>query len=99
MSIQMQTFICIDDFEYLRNKYAIPHGRGVTRYSTIEAVFGDSFFNEMYEKKQEASKKKREKNAYILQMTKRKSHDIIIPSTSGFAFEPTIFIQKFMRSV
>ena len=56
--LQMQTFVCISDFEYMRDKYGRPYGWGVARYSTPEAMFGENFFDDVYEKKPTDSKKK-----------------------------------------
>ena len=56
--LQMQTFVCIADFEYMRDKYGKQYGWGVARYSTPEALFGEHFFDEIYECQPEESKKK-----------------------------------------
>lgn len=56
--LQMQTFVCISDFEYAIDKHGMPYGWGIARYSTPEAMFGEHFFDEIYEQKPEISKKR-----------------------------------------
>ena len=56
--LQMQTFVCISDFEYMRDKYGNEYGWGVARYSTPENMFGDDFMTETYETEPEVSKRK-----------------------------------------
>lgn len=38
--LQMQTYVCVADFEYALDKYGRPYGWGVARYTTPEALFG-----------------------------------------------------------
>ena len=38
--LQMQTYICVADFEYMRDKYGKQYGWGVARYSTPEELLG-----------------------------------------------------------
>lgn len=38
--LQMQTYVCVADFEYMRDKYGKQYGWGVARYSTPEELFG-----------------------------------------------------------
>ena len=38
--LQMQTYVCFADFEYMRDKYGKQYGWGVARYSTPEELFG-----------------------------------------------------------
>ena len=38
--LQMQTYVCIADFEYRRDRFGKPYGWGIARYSTPEALFG-----------------------------------------------------------
>lgn len=54
--LQMQTFVCISDFDYAINKRGEPYGWGIARYSTPEAMFGEHFFDEVYERKPEWSR-------------------------------------------
>ena len=56
--LQMQTYVTIADFEYMKDKAGKPYGWGVARYSTPEALFGEHFFDEIYECQPEDSKKK-----------------------------------------
>ena len=56
--LQMQTFVCISDFEYMRDRFGHEYGWGVARYSTPENLFGEDFLVEAYEIKPERSKKK-----------------------------------------
>ena len=56
--LQMQTFVCISDFEYMRDKYGREYGWGVARYSTPENLFGEDFLAEAYETDPEASQQK-----------------------------------------
>ena len=39
--LQMQTYVCIDDFVYERDKNGNPYGWGIARYTTPEAIFGE----------------------------------------------------------
>ena len=38
--LQMQTYITVMDFEYLRDRHGAPYGWGVARYALSESVFG-----------------------------------------------------------
>ncbi len=38
--LQMQTYLCIADFEYMRDKFGNQYGWGVARYSTPEELLG-----------------------------------------------------------
>ncbi len=38
--LQMQTYVCVADFEYMRDKYGKQYGWGVARYSTPEELLG-----------------------------------------------------------
>lgn len=39
--LQMQTFLCVADFEYPKDRFGRPYGWGMARYTTPEALFGD----------------------------------------------------------
>ena len=39
--LQMQCYITVYDFEYLRDRHGVPYGWGMARYALSEAVFGD----------------------------------------------------------
>lgn len=56
--LQMQTFVCISDFEYMRDKFGKEYGWGVARYSTPENIFGEDFMTKTYETEPEVSKQK-----------------------------------------
>ena len=46
--LQMQGYICISDFEYMRDKFGRQYGWGVARYSTPEEMFGYDFTSSAY---------------------------------------------------
>ncbi len=46
--LQMQTYLCISDFEYMRDKYGRVYGWGVARYSTPETLFGYDLITSAY---------------------------------------------------
>lgn len=54
--LQMQTYLVVEDFEYLRDKTGTTYGWGVARYSTPERLFGEDFFYEEYRKETEQSR-------------------------------------------
>lgn len=54
--LQMQTYLVVEDFEYLRDKTGTTYGWGVARYSTPERLAGEDFFYEEYRKKTEQSR-------------------------------------------
>lgn len=56
--LQMQTYICISDFEYMRDKYGKVYGWGVARYSTPEELFGYDFVTSAYKRDPEDSKER-----------------------------------------
>lgn len=39
--LQMQTFVNVEDFEYMIDRFGRPYGWGMARYTTPEAQFGD----------------------------------------------------------
>lgn len=39
--LQMQTFLCIADFDYPKDRFGRPYGWGVARYTTPEKLFGE----------------------------------------------------------
>lgn len=41
--LQMQTFLCVSDFEYAIDRHGRPYGWGLARYSTPEAVYGEDY--------------------------------------------------------
>lgn len=53
--MQMQTYLIIADFEYMKDKYGRPYGWGVARYSTPELQFGEDYVNGCYARPVEES--------------------------------------------
>lgn len=47
--LQMQTYVCVKDFIYLRDRFGEPYGWGVALYSTPEALFGADFVTSAYD--------------------------------------------------
>lgn len=56
--LQMQTYVCISDFEYMRDKYGKPYGWGVARYSTPEELIGYEAVTSAYKREPLESKEK-----------------------------------------
>lgn len=56
--LQMQTYVCVSDFEYMVDKHGRRYGWGVARYSTPEALFGYDFATSAYKTEPEESKEK-----------------------------------------
>lgn len=56
--LQMQTYISIADFVYMKNKHGQTYGWGVAKYSTPEAQFGYDFITSAYHREPEASKER-----------------------------------------
>lgn len=56
--LQMQTYLCIADFEYMRDRFGKPYGWGVAQYSTPEALFGYDAVTVAYERPPEESLQK-----------------------------------------
>lgn len=48
--LQMQTYVCIGNFEYMLDKQGNPYGWGVARYTTPEALFGYELVTSAYKK-------------------------------------------------
>lgn len=46
--LQMQTYVTIDDFEYMRDRHGDPYGWGVARYTTPEEQFGYDYVTSAY---------------------------------------------------
>lgn len=56
--LQMQTFVCVADFEYMRDKRGREYGWGVAKYTTPEAIFGTDFVLSAYDRKPHESKER-----------------------------------------
>ncbi len=54
--LQMQTYITVCGFEYLRDKHGAPYGWGVARYALTESVFGDDMTRSAYSRAPSESK-------------------------------------------
>lgn len=48
--LQMQTYVCVADFDYMMDATGRPYGWGVSRYSTPEAVFGGELVASAYDR-------------------------------------------------
>ena len=56
--LQMQTYICVSDFEYMRDKFGNQYGWGVARYSTPEELFGRDAITSAYSREPAESLKR-----------------------------------------
>ena len=56
--LQMQSYVCVADFEYMRDKYGQQYGWGVAKYSTPEELYGYDKITEAYQREPEGSKEK-----------------------------------------
>lgn len=56
--LQMQAYVDIADFVYMRDKFGRPYGWGVARYSTPEAQFGYEYVTSAYRREPEESKQR-----------------------------------------
>ena len=56
--LQMQSYICISDFEYMRDKFGKTYGWGVARYSTPEELYGYDLVTSAYKTEPIESKEK-----------------------------------------
>ena len=56
--LQMQTYINIADFVYMKDKYGQIYGWGVAKYSTPEAQFGYDFVTSAYRREPEESRER-----------------------------------------
>ena len=54
--LQMQTYVSIADFVYMRDKFGRPYGWGVAEYATPEALFGYDTVTAAYRREPRASK-------------------------------------------
>ncbi len=46
--LQMQTYLVVSDFVYLRDRFGRPYGWGVAEYAPPELLFGEDFFSSAY---------------------------------------------------
>ncbi len=56
--LQMQTFVIVNDFKYMTDKYGREYGWGVAEYATPEKFFGEGFYGKTYCKEPEESYEK-----------------------------------------
>ena len=56
--LQMQTYICIADFVYMKDKFGQTYGWGVAKYSTPENLFGYEYVTSAYQREPNESKEK-----------------------------------------
>ena len=56
--LQMQTYICIADFVYMKDKFGQTYGWGVAKYSTPEILFGYEYVTSAYQREPNESKEK-----------------------------------------
>ncbi len=67
--LQMQTFVIISDFEYMRDKHGKQYGWGVAKYATPEQYFGEEYMDRIYAKEPQESR-----DAVVDYMTKLLPH-------------------------
>jgi len=56
--LQMQTYVCVQDFEYDLDRHGAPYGWGVARYTTPEALYGRRLVRSAYRRSPEESLKR-----------------------------------------
>ncbi len=56
--LQMQTYVAISDFVYMKDKFGKTYGWGVAQYSTPEAIFGYEYAAGAYRREPETSKER-----------------------------------------
>ena len=56
--LMMNTYVCIDTFEYKMDKHGNPYGWGIARYTTPERKYGKKVVTKAYREKPETSKAK-----------------------------------------
>ena len=56
--LQMQSYVCIADFEYMKDKYGQQYGWGVAKYSTPEELYGYDIITEAYSREPCESKER-----------------------------------------
>ena len=48
--LQMQTYVCVENFEYALDKHGAPYGWGVARYNTPEVLYGKKLVRSAYKR-------------------------------------------------
>ncbi len=56
--LQMQSYICVADFVYMRDRFGKPYGWGVAQYTTPEHFFGYDYIASAYKTEPAVSKQK-----------------------------------------
>ena len=56
--LQMQTYLIVEDFEYLLNRDGEPYGWGIARYATPEHTLGDEVVRSAYRRTPEESRRR-----------------------------------------
>lgn len=56
--LQMQSYVCVADFVYMKDKQGNPYGWGVAQYTTPEHLFGYSYIASEYKTNPSESKRK-----------------------------------------
>ena len=56
--LQMQTYVTIADFEYMKDKTDKPYGWGVARYSTPEEIYGHQMIADAYKRTPKESRER-----------------------------------------
>ena len=56
--LQMQTYVCIADFVYMKDKFGQTYGWGVAKYSTPETLFGYDYATSAYRREPSESKER-----------------------------------------
>ena len=46
--LQMQTYVCVENFEYALDRHGAPYGWGIARYNTPEVLYGRAFVRSAY---------------------------------------------------
>lgn len=74
--LQMQSYVCIADFEYMRDKYGQQYGWGVAKYSTPEELYGYDSITKAYCRMPEESRERIVK--HLRKILKDTEEDIIL---------------------
>ena len=56
--LQMQGYVCVADFVYMKDRFGKPYGWGVAQYTTPEQFFGYDYIASAYKTEPEVSKQK-----------------------------------------
>lgn len=56
--LQMQSYVCVADFVYNRDKFGMPYGWSIAQYTTPEYIFGYDYITSEYQTDPEESKQK-----------------------------------------